>query len=114
MRVLITGSGGTLGDIKIAVALSGFSITELVSGTEGVDLIAEEFARQRKIPITRFAPNKEAWPQAHYKIRNGCMTCYAEALIALRVNPISTESVIISDIYRCMKELGKAIYIHAI
>lgn len=111
-RVIITGSDCTYGDIKIAVALSGFKITELVSGTEGIDLLAERYARERKIPINQFAPNREAWPKAHYKIRNGCMTCHADALILIHAltdsNPISDE--ILLD----MKELRKPIYLYDI
>lgn len=113
MRVLITGPEGrcTYGDIKIAIALSCFDITEIVSGGEGIDLLSERYARERKIPINQFIPNKEAWPKAHYKIRNGCMTCYADALIlidSVELDPISKE--ILFD----MKELRKKIYLHNI
>lgn len=115
MRTIITGSKATLGDVKIATHLSKFVITELVSGAEGVDLIAEKWARERKIPITQYPPNKEAWPKAHYQIRNGVMTCAAEAIIFLSdgdwnlldYNPTA-------DIHRCMEELGKKIYIHSL
>lgn len=113
-RVIITGAEGscTYGDIKIAVALSGYEITEIVSGGEGLDLLAERYARERKININRFIPNKEAWPKAHYKIRNGCMTCYADALIF--INTLTASCPIADEILFDMKELRKKIYLHNI
>lgn len=111
-RVIITGpeSSCTYGDIKIAVALSGFEITELVSGGEGLDLLSERYARERKIPINQFIPNREAWPKAHYKIRNGCMTCYADALIF--INTKTASCPIADEILFDMKELRKPIYLY--
>lgn len=111
-RVIITGPEGscTYGDIKIAVALSGFEITEIVSGGEGLDILAERYARERKIPINQFIPNKEAWPKAHYKIRNGCMTCHADALIL--IHTLTKNCPITNEILFDMKELRKPIYLY--
>lgn len=111
-RVIITGAKGrcTYGDIKIAVALSEFQITELVSGGEGLDLLAERYARERRMTINRYIPNKESWPKAHYKIRNGCMTCYADALIF--INTLTASCPIADEILFDMKELRKPIYLY--
>ena len=86
MKTIIAGSRNlypTHTQIDAAVAASGFTITEEVSGTApGVDRCGEQWAAAREIPIASFPAN---WAlhgrSAGYK-RNAEMAAYAEALIA--------------------------------
>jgi glycerophosphoryl diester phosphodiesterase len=66
-----------------AIKLSGFFITEVVSGTaSGVDILGERWARLRQIPVKRFPANWSLGKRAGY-LRNVEMACYAEAVIVV-------------------------------
>lgn len=60
-------------------------ITEIVSGgCKGVDTIAEEWAFDNKVPVTRFPAKWEEYGPAAGPIRNDEMALYADAALVLR------------------------------
>lgn len=102
MRVIISGSRtiiyGRL--IDMAVAESGFDVTEVVSGgAKGIDTLAVEWAVKNNIPVNVFeaAWDNLSYPDAIIKTtkwgqkydaraglrRNETMSVYGEALIAI-------------------------------
>lgn len=86
MKVIIAGSRG-IRDYTVvekAIASSGFTITELVSGTaRGVDRLGEQWAEKYNIPIKKFpAAWREYGPKAG-ALRNREMGRYADALVAV-------------------------------
>lgn len=86
MKVVIAGSrsGMSYTDVKEAIRLSGFAITEVVSGgAGGVDTLGEQWAVENKIPITRFIPDWAKQGRAAGPIRNRDMAVYAEAVIVV-------------------------------
>ncbi len=86
MKTIIAGSRGItqLRFVEEAVAESGLTITEVVSGTaRGVDKLGEEWALQHSIPIKRFPADWDFYGKAAGYVRNAHMAEYGEALIAL-------------------------------
>jgi len=86
MKTIIAGSRGitNLFVVEKAVELSGFDITEVVSGTaRGVDQLGEEWAAMRLVPIKRFPANWNLYGKSAGHRRNKQMAEYAEALIAV-------------------------------
>lgn len=85
MKVIIAGSRD-IEDyelIDVAVRESGFTVTEVVSGTaRGVDKLGERWAEEYNIPIKRFKPDWSIGRSAGI-IRNTEMASYADALIAI-------------------------------
>ena len=86
MKTIIAGSR-EITDIKYveqAIEESGFTITEVFSGTaRGVDLLGESWALANQIPIKRY---KADWNKHGKKagiLRNIAMVNYADALIAV-------------------------------
>jgi len=60
-----------------SIEISGFRITEVVSGTaKGVDTLGERWARERGIPIKQFVPDWQNHFLAAGPIRNGEMIEY--------------------------------------
>jgi len=86
MKVIIAGSR-SITDVNIvrrAVKLSGFEITEVVSGTaRGVDRLGEQIAHELNIPVKRFPANWEKYGRRAGFLRNQEMAHYADALIAV-------------------------------
>jgi hypothetical protein len=86
MKTIIAGSRG-IDDLTIvndAVQCSGFTITEVVSGTaRGVDRLGEEWANINEKPIKRFPAKWDTHGKSAGVIRNVEMARYAEALIAI-------------------------------
>lgn len=86
MRTIIAGSRGItlLGQVAFAVFKSGFTITEVVSGTaRGVDKLGEQWAATVNIPVKRFPANWDLHGKSAGYIRNVEMSDYAEALVAI-------------------------------
>lgn len=87
VRTIIAGSrefNCGLITLRDAVAASGFTITEVVSGgARGVDQIGETWASLHSLPIKRFRPDWKYFGKKAGPIRNREMAEYAEALIAL-------------------------------
>lgn len=102
MKVVISGSRSILdsGIVDMAVAESGFEVSEVISGgAKGVDSLGESWAEKNEIPVTVFAANWEilthpdaiirtnSWGQKYDSKaglrRNELMAVYADALIAI-------------------------------
>lgn len=87
MKVIIAGSrtiSKSVPHINDAVILSGFQITEVVSGgARGVDSDGEIFAQWKNIPFVRFPANWDKHGKSAGYIRNNQMALYADALIAI-------------------------------
>ena len=86
MNVIVAGSR-SITDIKIvaqAINESGFDVTEIVSGTaRGVDVLGEEWAKSKGIPVKRFPADWEGLGKGAGFIRNAEMAEYADALVAI-------------------------------
>jgi hypothetical protein len=89
MRTIIAGSRGLTHQAIVdqAVELSGFVVSEVVSGTaQGVDALGESWAMARGLPIVEF-PAKWIGPRGLDRgaghARNQLMANYAEALVAV-------------------------------
>ncbi len=88
MRVIIAGSRTitNLATVEAAIKASGWrgSIAEVVSGgARGVDTLAEAWAAERGIAITRFPADWRTHGRAAGPMRNREMAEYADALIAV-------------------------------
>lgn len=87
MKTIIAGSRNIdmpLAALNDAVIMSGFDITEVVSGTaRGIDRTGELWAEWKGIPVTRFPANWEKYGKAAGYKRNVQMAEYADALIAV-------------------------------
>jgi hypothetical protein len=86
MKTIVAGSRGIdrYDIVEQAIRLSGFTITELVSGTaQGVDSLGECWAKAQGIPVSRFPARWRTQGRAAGKIRNSKMSHYADALIAI-------------------------------
>lgn len=89
------------------VNLSGFNITEVVSGgCGGVDKLGERFAKERGIGIKRF-PYEGKYGKAGGPIRNRKMAEYGEALIAISSGGNGTKNMIEEA-----KKRGLKLYVH--
>ena len=86
MKTIIAGSR-TVVDIKIvekAIWLSGFNISEVVSGGAwGVDALGEKIANRQNISIKMFSADWNKYGRSAGPIRNKEMVKYADALIAV-------------------------------
>lgn len=86
MKTIIAGSR-SIADPNIvseAIAASGFTITEMVSGgARGVDRLGENWASAANIPIKRFIPDWDSHGKRAGFFRNTEMAEYADALIAI-------------------------------
>jgi len=81
--------------VEAAVAQSGFTITEVVSGTaRGVDRLGEEWAARHGVPVKRFPANWDAYKKEAGFIRNEEMGLYAEALVAVTNGSRGTQHMI--------------------
>ena len=86
MKVIIAG-GRDFKDYDLlceAIEISGFEITEVVSGgARGADYMGEWYARAHGIPVIRFPADWDKFGKAAGAIRNAQMTNHADALIAM-------------------------------
>ncbi len=111
MKVIISGSR-IITDRKLVFETldkSKFEITELISGgARGVDVIGEDWARQKNIPVKTYRPHYEIEnPKAAPFIRNMDMARDGEALIAIWKN----ESRGTHHMIQCMLKLHKPVEI---
>jgi hypothetical protein len=88
MKVIVAGSRDFVHypTVAKAIELSGFTITELVSGhARGVDRLGEWWAKTRCIKVKEFAVSDEDWKRSRGAgvARNLEMARYADALIAV-------------------------------
>lgn len=87
MKVIIAGSRGITDMLLLetAIARSGFTITEVVSGkAQGVDTLGELWANNNNIPVSAFAAKWKIYGKKRAgKVRNLEMSEYGQALIAV-------------------------------
>lgn len=80
MRVIIAGGRDITDDrrVRLAIELSGWRITEVVSGAaSGVDARGERWAREHGVSLTRFPADWSRYGPAAGPIRNSNMAAYA-------------------------------------
>jgi YspA, cpYpsA-related SLOG family len=93
--------------VASAIASSGFSISEVVSGgAKGVDRLGESYARRHEISVRRFKPDWKRYRQGAALRCNADMADYAEALIAVHNGSRGTQ-----DMITRMKSLGKPVHV---
>jgi glycerophosphoryl diester phosphodiesterase len=86
MKTIIAGSRGIWDywSVERAVTLSGFQITEVVSGcARGVDRNGEAYAAKHGIPVALFPADWANLGKRAGQVRNCEMAEYAEALVAV-------------------------------
>lgn len=129
MKTIIAGSR-SINDwstVAVAVEKSGFTVTEVVSGTAGgVDQLGESLAELHGIPVKKFPANWKDWTVTSAVIktnkwgqkynakaghdRNKKMAEYADALIAVWDGKSSGTR----DMIDLMEQLGKPVYVHLV
>lgn len=115
MKTIIAGSrrvsGSAISHVYDAVKLSGFCITEVVSGTaHGIDRAGEAWSRLVEVPLTQFPANWDKFGKSAGYIRNKQMAEYADALIAVW-DGVSKGT---HHMIKSAEENGLQIYIHRI
>lgn len=84
MKTIIAGSR-TITDyetVKLAVKLSGFTITSVISGgAAGVDKLGEKWAQENSLPIKRFLPDWKTHGKKAGPIRNSELVAAADCAI---------------------------------
>lgn len=86
MKTIIAGSreNVTYSMVKTAVLLSGFEMTEVVSGTaRGADKLGERYAVDNNIPVKRMPANWDLHGKSAGYKRNAEMAAYADACILI-------------------------------
>ena len=86
MKVIIAGSRSIIDYeiVKLAVQKSGFTISEVVSGTcAGPDKLGERWAQENNIPIKRFPADWNKHGKVAGPIRNSEMVKYCENAIII-------------------------------
>jgi len=111
MKVIIAGSR-TCHDKELvwrALEESKFEITTLISGgAQGVDILGEEWARSKNIPVIQYKPHYAiSNPQYAPLLRNTDMARDGDALIAIWKDQTRGTAHMIS----CMQKLNKPIEI---
>lgn len=85
-KVVVAGSR-TIVDYQLVcdeIAASKYNVTELVSGVaKGVDLLGEQWAIDRLIPVKRFAADWKKHDRAAGPIRNKEMAEYCDMAIVI-------------------------------
>ena len=111
MRCIIAGSR-TITQNKYlleAIKCSGFTISEIVSGTaNGADKLGEQYANDHSIPIKQFYPNYNKYRRIAPIVRNSEMSKYGDCLIALW-NGTSKGT---KNMINLMVKLKKPVYVH--
>jgi len=80
MRVIVAGSRDIVDPVAVAtaIAMSGFAVTEVVSGgARGVDQLGEDWARLHGVPWRRFEPVWRRFQRRAGIVRNEQMAAYA-------------------------------------
>jgi hypothetical protein len=85
VKLIIAGSRTITeyAEVEAAIAASGFTPTEIVSGgASGVDTLGEIWALRHNIPIKHFPARWKEYGRSAGMIRNEQMGRYADALVA--------------------------------
>jgi hypothetical protein len=100
--------------VNAALAASGFTVTEVVSGTcRGVDKLGEAWAEARAIPVRCFPPEWRRYGKRAGPVRNEAMVRYAAAhggaLVAIwdGVSPGTAHSI------RYARQHGLPVYVYS-
>jgi hypothetical protein len=97
--------------VREAIKVSGFRITEIVSGgSKGVDESAERIAAEKAISLRRFPANWREFGRSAGPRRNLEMSIYADALIAIW----DGKSPETQHMIEAMKKAGKPVYVHMV
>jgi hypothetical protein len=86
LKTIIAGSRTVTDPVIVedAIRLSGFHVTEVVSGgCDGVDLMGEDWAAANSLHVHRFPADWLTHGKAAGPIRNAAMAGHADALIAV-------------------------------
>lgn len=86
MKVVIAGSRSIteFDYVDLAIKLSQYEITEVVSGTaRGVDQLGEEWAEKNGVPVAKFPADWNNHGKIAGHIRNRKMALYADAVICV-------------------------------
>ena len=116
MKCIIAGSRTITDPLELekAIKLSGFQITEIISGgCRGVDSLGENYAEANKIPVQIFRPDWEQYGKAAGPLRNTQMATYVGeegALIALH-DGISSGT---HDMIRKAERFNLKVYVHLV
>lgn len=111
MRTIIAGSRSItdLSVVRHAVEISGFSVSEVVSGgARGVDRLGERLAGILGVPCRVFPADWRAHGRSAGVIRNREMAEYAEALVAVWDGRSRGTANMISQ----AKAKGLKVYVH--
>jgi hypothetical protein len=83
MKLAVVGSRSFFNYKMLSDKLSKLEITEIVSGGAfGADYLAEQYAKEHKLPITVFKPDWDKYGKSAGYIRNKLIVDYAEQCIA--------------------------------
>ncbi len=113
MKVIIAGSRKYTDPLGLlaAIELSGFTITEVISGgARGVDRLGEYYAEENNIPLKIFRADWDGLGKGAGHIRNGEMANYGEGLIAVWDGKSKGTKSMISKAER----KGLYVYIHIV
>lgn len=111
MKVIVAGSreGFVARNVFEAIEESGFTVSEVVSGTaRGVDKDGEYYAKCRDIPVKQFPADWDAHGKRAGFLRNEQMAQYADALVAVWDGQSKGTKHMIDT----MKKLNKPVFIY--
>lgn len=111
MKVVIAGSRGITDPqlVEDAIALSGFHITEVVSGTaRGVDRMGETWAQSRGIPVVQFPADWKGKGKMAGFFRNQTMAGYCDAAVIIW----DGESRGTAHMLKITRALGKPVFVY--
>lgn len=113
MKVIIAGGRNyhDASEVARAVALSGFKVSEVVSGgASGVDAVGEAWASERGVQLRRFPADWSTHGRAAGPIRNRQMAAYADALVAVW----DGQSRGTANMIREAEQAGLSVYVHRV
>jgi len=118
MRVVIAGSRDIEDPAVVAAAItaSGFTITEVVSGTaRGVDRLAERWALCRGIPVLRFPAEWQRLGKRAGIVRNAAMIrCAASSREGAVIAVWNGTSPGTRHTIECARANGLPVYVHRV
>ena len=114
MKVIIAGSRNisvTTSEISQYLGDVLSSVTEVVSGgATGIDTSGENFAREFKLPITRFLPDWDTHGRAAGPLRNKKMAQYGDVLLLIWDGSSKGSKSMKSEMKKLNKPIVEVIY----